>query len=34
MLDIELALDEPRATNVTKLSAEVRPLNKAILDLV
>jgi hypothetical protein len=34
LLDAELARPEPRATNVTKLSAEVRLLNKAIMDYV
>ncbi|WP_156659251.1 hypothetical protein [Mycobacterium sp. 852002-53434_SCH5985345] len=32
LLDRELARPEPRATNVTKLSAEVRLLNKAKMD--
>jgi hypothetical protein len=34
LVDAELAPPEPRATNVTKLSAEVRLLNKAIIDYV
>lgn len=32
LLDRELARPEPRATNVTKLSAEVRLLNRAQMD--